>query len=63
MRLATDRLLIREFSESDLIDLVQVLADPQVMEFSVSGALTEEEVKFKLQDQILAHYKAHGYGL
>jgi len=49
MRLVTDRLLIRKFSESDCIDLAQILADPQVMEFSESGALTEEEVKFKLQ--------------
>ncbi|SCA64188.1 hypothetical protein SCG7086_CM_00050 [Chlamydiales bacterium SCGC AG-110-P3] len=45
MCLLTDRLLIRGFSESDLIDLVQVLANPQVMEFSVTGALTQEEAK------------------
>lgn len=42
MPLSTNRLLLREFTMDDLDDLQEVLGDPLVMKFSLSGPCSQE---------------------
>lgn len=58
----TPRLTIREFKASDLNDFANIVADKEVMRFSVSGQLNKEQAKVYLE-RILDHYHQHGYGL
>jgi RimJ/RimL family protein N-acetyltransferase len=63
MNISADRLVLREFTPLDLDDLARVLADPQVMHFSISGPLSKEQAEYMLQKRILEHYAKHGFGL
>jgi RimJ/RimL family protein N-acetyltransferase len=59
----TKRLIIREFTPSDLDDLARLLADSEVMRFSISGPLNKEQAKEMLQKRILDHYEKYGFSL
>ncbi len=63
MQITTERLLLREFTEEDLSDFTLLMADPQVMEFSLKGTLSKEEAREYLQKRILSHYQKYGFGL
>lgn len=63
MILQTERLLIRQFTCDDLDALALILADEQVMRFSVSGPLRKMQVAELLQNRIIPHYDQFGFGL
>lgn len=63
MRLETERLILREFTLDDLNAFALLMADPEVMRFSLYGPLNKEQAKEYLQKRILDHYDMYGYGL
>lgn len=62
MILKTERLILREFTENDLDALAPILADPQVMRFSINGPMNREKAEELLKTRVLAHYAKHGFG-
>jgi RimJ/RimL family protein N-acetyltransferase len=62
--LETEHLLLREFSEADLDDLVALDADPEVMRYVTGGRVTpREEVRDDILPAFLAyHARSDGYG-
>jgi [ribosomal protein S5]-alanine N-acetyltransferase len=61
MQIETDRLILREFQRDDLPALVPILADPKVMQFSLTGINSPEEVQTKI-DNFIASYQKYGFG-
>lgn len=59
--LETKRCYLREITHDDLEVLRSVFSDPLVMEFSLKGALNDEEIK-KVIDSSLKRYKDDGVG-
>ncbi|HHE31347.1 MAG TPA: N-acetyltransferase [Chlorobaculum parvum] len=57
----TERLLIREFESSDKPALSKILGDPEVMEFSSKGALTEADTA-RFVESCRHSYQKFGYG-
>ena len=58
----TPRLFLRHFCENNLEDLAPILADPEVMKFSLKGVKNKEETKVFIQ-KIISDYKTKGYSL
>ena len=58
----TPRLFLRHFCENDLEYLAPILADPEVMKFSLKGVKNKEETKEFIQ-KIISDYKTKGYSL
>ena len=58
----TSRLQLRHFEPEDVLPLSQILADPEVMRFSVAGPKTAEQTQ-ALMDSCRAEYKTNGYAL
>jgi len=63
MRLETERLILREFNESDLEALACQLADVEVMRFSIGGPITERSLQEEYLKDLLAYYLKHGFGI
>jgi RimJ/RimL family protein N-acetyltransferase len=63
MRLETEKLTLREFTLNDLDAFAWLMADPEVMRFSLSGPMNRELASEYLQKRILDHYVKYGYGL
>lgn len=64
MKLETQRLLLREFTLDDLDVFASLMANPEVMRFSLSGPMKDkEQAREYLQKRILDHYILYGYGL
>jgi len=59
----TNQLLLRYFEMNDLEALAPILANSDVMRFSLSGPLSKDQVKEYLQKRILDHYTQWGFGL
>src|SRR5262245_22719324 len=59
--IATERLLLRYWRDSDREPFAILNADPRVMEF-MPGTLSHEESD-RLMDRIRAHFRQHGFGL
>lgn len=59
--LQTDRLILRDWRESDRQPFSEINADPRVME-SMPAPLSPEESDL-LVDQIESHMQSHGFGL
>ena len=57
----TERLIIREFQVSDIEALAQILAKPEVMQFSIDGVFSTKQTAVKLQS-FLDSYQKNGYG-
>ncbi len=57
----TERLLLREMTQSDYTDLCKILQDEDVM-YAYEGAFSDEEVQEWLDRQI-SRYKEYGFGL
>ncbi len=58
----TPRLQLRYFEPEDVLPLSQILADPEVMRFSVAGPKTTEQTQ-SLVDACRAEYQTNGYAL
>ena len=58
----TPRLTLRHFSQNDLDALAVILADAQVMRFSLSGPKTRQQTQ-SLIEGVLASYEQKGRGL
>jgi RimJ/RimL family protein N-acetyltransferase len=61
MWIETDRLILREFQQTDLPKLSPILADPKVMKFSTNGINSVEQVQDKIADFITC-YEKFGFG-
>lgn len=61
--LKTKRLIIRRITKSDLDAFAELVALPEVMEFSLKGPMDREESEFYLQTRLLDHYEKYDYGL
>ncbi len=59
----TLRLQIRDYTPEDFEAFAILMADPEVMRFSVKGPLSREEAREHFQNRILDHYQAYGFGL
>ena len=57
----TKRLIIREFQVLDIEALAQILAKPEVMQFSLDGVLSTKQTAVKIQS-FLDSYQKNGYG-
>ena len=62
-QIQTKRLEIRPFTEQDLDAFAEIVKDPEVMRFSISGTLSRDGAREYLQKRILDHYAKYGYGL
>ncbi len=60
--LTTSRLNIRKFVDADFEELFSMLSDPQVMEFSLKGAISKEEAGKYYEERIIGHYEKYGHG-
>ena len=60
--LETDRLYLREFTDSDYNDLCEILQDKDVM-YAYEHTFSEEEVKNWYNKLIVGHYEKYGFGL
>ncbi|MCX6991053.1 MAG: GNAT family N-acetyltransferase [Chlamydiae bacterium] len=63
MQITTSRLLIRDFTSSDFPDFAHLMADSQVMRFSLTGPMNQALAEEYFQRRILGHYQSHGFGL
>ncbi len=52
MMIETDRLILRRFSENDLLDLFEYLSDPEVVKFEPYGLMSLDEVSEELDLRI-----------
>jgi len=57
----TERLSIRQFQPEDLVPLHRILADSEVMRFSVKGPLDLEETEAMIERALLS-YAENGFG-
>ncbi len=57
----TERMVLREFVKSDVDALFQILAQPEVMQFSPTGALSFDMSAAKMQS-FIDSYQEYGYG-
>lgn len=58
----TPRLQLRHFEPEDVLPLLHILADPEVMRFSVAGPKTAEQTQ-QLVDTCRAEYQTNSYAL
>jgi len=58
----SDRLILREFTAADLDDLAPILADPEVMRFSVGGPFTRQNTA-EFLSRCQAEYQRLGFWL
>ena len=63
MLIKTPRLLIRNFTSSDFPDFAHLMADKEVMLFSLSGPMNQDLAMEYFERRILGHYQNHGFGL
>lgn len=61
MILETERLILREFEDSDFADLAEILQDPQVM-YAYEHDFSDADVRGWL-DRQKARYRQYGFGL
>jgi len=58
----TSRLILRQFNESDVEPLFNLLGDPEVMRFSVKGPLTRQDILTKYLSSCVKRYSRDGLG-
>jgi len=58
----TERLILRHFCESDIDSLANILADPEVMKFSLKGPYSLEQTR-GLVEYTISSYESNGLGL
>ena len=57
----TPRLMIRKLRWRDRDALTHILGDPEVMQFSLGGALSKDEIEAFLRDRVFAGYDRKGF--
>lgn len=63
MVIETERLILRKFRLPDLDDLLAVMADPQVMRFSISGPWDRDRTQHFLEECLVDYSEARwGFG-
>jgi [ribosomal protein S5]-alanine N-acetyltransferase len=62
IKVETPRIILGLFDRNDLDALAPILADPQVMRFSLSGPKTKEQTQSTIE-RILLSYEKQGWGL
>ena len=63
MLIETERLILREFELSDLDDFSTIMANPEVMRFSISGPWNPEQTKRFLENCLVDYSKERwGFG-
>lgn len=63
MYLETERLILRDFTTADLDQFALLMADVEVMRFSLNGPMSREAAKQYLENRILRSYEKYGFGL
>lgn len=61
MWLETPRLILREFKIEDCQEIAPILANPRVMKFSSTGALSAAQTQEKIES-FMASYAKYGFG-
>lgn len=61
--LNTEHLILREFTQADFEAFAALVADPEVMRFSLKGPIAKEEAKEYFQKRVLDHYAKYGFGV
>jgi len=61
MLIETERLILREFELSDLDDFAAIMANPEVMRFSISGPWNPEQTK-RFLESCLVDYSEERWG-
>jgi len=62
--LETERLILRQFQDSDLDDFAAICADPDVMRFaSITGSPLNRAQAWNWMAMTLGHWELRGYGL
>ena len=59
----TKHLLIREFTLDDFSDFANLMANEEVMRFSLAGPMSLSLSQEYFERRILGHYKQYGFGL
>jgi [ribosomal protein S5]-alanine N-acetyltransferase len=62
MQIQTPRLILREFTRSDLSELAPILADPQVMKFSTRGIYSQLQAQ-QVIENFIDSYQKNGFGM
>ncbi len=60
--LETERLILRQFREEDLDAYVEMVGDPEVMQYLGSGAMNRAEA-WRNMAMILGHWRLRGFGM
>jgi len=63
MLFSTKHLTLRDFTIADFDVFAALMADPEVMRFSLKGPLSKEEAKEYFQKRVIDHYAKYGFGL
>lgn len=61
--LNTDRLILRQIEERDVLDIGKMNADPEVMLFIGNGTTKTEEENWRFCAVLLGHWALRGYGM
>lgn len=61
MQVETKRLVLREFHREDFRELAPILANPQVMKFSLTSSLSIEQTQEKIET-FIASYTKYSWG-
>jgi RimJ/RimL family protein N-acetyltransferase len=60
-KLETERLILREFKETDWVDLHQLYSDPECTRYTIQRTLTEGE-SWRTMATMIGHWAIRGYG-
>ena len=60
MWLETQRLVLREFQREDYRELAPILANPQVMQFSLTGIISIPQTQEKIES-FITEYEKNGF--
>jgi RimJ/RimL family protein N-acetyltransferase len=63
IRIETPRLVLRRWSEEDVLPFARINADPEVMRWIGDGSLRDEEQTRRLVEVIESLWAAEGYGM
>lgn len=63
IKLRTERLLLREFRESDFDAYARICADPEVMRYLGNGEPLTRSQAWRSMAMVLGHWTLRGYGL
>jgi [ribosomal protein S5]-alanine N-acetyltransferase len=62
MNKETDRLTIRKYTPADFEAYAALMADPEVMKFSLTGPMSRQEAQAHFQKKVLEPYELYRFG-